>query len=231
MAVADFNWQSTRNDIIERAFRICGALSLGEAMSSEQSDQGVQALNDMVKSWQSKHVYLWTEYSNTLTLSASTASYALDTDPYIIAIEKAFIRVSNVDTPIEVCSYHKYLDVSQKTTEATNPSLIATQWDRDTGLFTAYVWPVPNATGTIFYSGITRLKDWDTATSNGDFQPHWTDALTYGLAANLADEIGLPIREREYLTAKADDLLKEAKKGDKAIEENDCVEGAYSYRG
>lgn len=231
MATTDFDFQSTRTDIISRALRICGALSTGESLSAEMEDQGIQALNDMVKSWQSDHVFLWTEYTKTLSLVASTQAYSLPTDPYIFAIDKAFFRLNSTDYPIEVISYRKFQDISLKSNEAVQPSEVAVTWDRDSGLYKAYFWPVPNDSGTVLYTGLCRLKDWDTSSSTGDFQPHWTEALTYGLASRLSDEMGLPIREREYLRGQADDALTRAKRGDKAIDDDDFVDGAYCYDG
>lgn len=223
MATTDFDFQSTRNSIIQRAFRICGGLTTGETLSAEQITQGNQALNDMVKSWQSDHIFLWSLYPTTMSLSNGTQAYSMPTDPFISAIDKAYMRISNVDTPLDVISWRQFSEISNKQNSG-EPTCVAVTWDRDTGLYKANYWPKPNGTYTVFYHGICRLKDWDTATSNGDFQPHWTNALIYGLAADICDEIGVPITERNYITGKSEEYLKRAKRGDKAITDCDYVE-------
>jgi hypothetical protein len=100
MATTDFDWSSTRNDIMQRAFRIIGVLPLGDSLSGEQQLQAVQALNDMVKAWQTRHVFLWKVQQLTLSLTTGNATYALPTDPSVIGIEKAWLRISNIDTPV-----------------------------------------------------------------------------------------------------------------------------------
>ena len=81
MAVADYDFALTRNEIIEMAHRKVGALSLGQGLSAEQIDSGVKQLDGMVKSWQNEHVFLWTQRIETVDLVGSDPDYALSTDP------------------------------------------------------------------------------------------------------------------------------------------------------
>ena len=233
MATTDFDFQSSRDKIIQRAFRICGDLALGEPLTAEKIDQGNQILNDMVKSWQADHVFLWSEYTTTLTLVAGTETYSLPTDPLIFSIDKAFFRLSGVDFPLEVTSYRKFQDISNKSQSGSQPVTLATFYDRASGLNKVTFWPVPDssaASGSVLYTGICRLKDFDSATSTGDFSPAWTNALVYGVADDLADEKGLKPSERQIISQKAAKYLALAKKGDKTIDDSDFVSGTYSYR-
>lgn len=232
MATTDFDFQSSRDKILQRAFRICGNLALGEPMTAEKLDQGNQILNDMVKSWQAHHVFLWSEYTTTLTLVASTQNYALATDPLVFNIDKAFYRLNSNDTPIEVTSYRKFQDIPNKSETGSQPLVIAMYYDRSTNTNKAAVWPVPNAdaaAGTILYTGLCRLKDFDSATATGDFSPAWTNALVYGVADDLADELGLRPSERQIISGKAAKYFALARRGDKAIDDSDFVCGTYSY--
>lgn len=60
MALSDYDFNTTRNEIIERAYRIIGKLDPGDTLPGDMMVQAVIALNSLVKSWQSKHVFLWT---------------------------------------------------------------------------------------------------------------------------------------------------------------------------
>lgn len=232
MATTDFDFQSSRDKILQRAFRICGDLALGDPMTAEKVEQGSQILNDMVKSWQADHVFLWSEYVGSITLVSGTQTYALSTDPLVFAVDKAFYRLNSSDTPIEVTSYRKFQDITSKSETGSQPVVIAPYYDRTTGTTKVTLWPVPNTTaddGTIVYHGLTRLKDFDNATSTGDFSPAWTNALVYGVADDLADEKGLKLGDKQIISQKAAKYYALAKRGDKAIDDSDFVCGTYSY--
>jgi hypothetical protein len=49
--------------------------------------------------------------------------------------------------------------------------------------------------------------DFDAASNNPEFPIEWGNTLIWGLAAELASEYGLPMREIQYLEAKAANRL------------------------
>jgi hypothetical protein len=226
MAVTDYDFNSTRNEVIERAFRIIGALSLGETLSADQILQGVTALNHVVKSWQSDHIFLWTLKALTISpLVGGTATYALSTDPAVIAVDKAFLRQSNKDLPLEVISWRDYQELPNKT-DSGDPTCVTID---NLPAPTLYTWPVVSSvTGkSLYLLCITKLKDWDLAAGSGDFPVKFVDALTYSLAANLADEYGLPLGERNQLERKAASFYDIAKRGDRDRSDYEFVSGAF----
>lgn len=224
MATTDYDFRQTRNEIIQRAFRLIGALTLGDPLTAEKIDQGITALNQIVKSWQADRIFLWTLKELTQALTATNASYSLNgTDSNIIGIDKAFLRISNTDIPLEILSYRQYSDIPTKT-DAGNPTCIAINYESSP---TLYVYPVPAGSLTMYYLGIIRLKDMDTASGNADFPVRFEQALTYALAKDLADEYGLPLGERGYLRGKADELYTIARKSDRERADNEFVEPAY----
>jgi hypothetical protein len=210
MAATDFDFSQTRLQIVQQAHRIIGALALGESLTTDQGTQGVEALNQIVKGLQAEHIFLWTLKNISQTLSSATASYLLSSDPPVLAVEKAWLRISGNDTPLEVIGWRDYQDIQ---TKAQAPSL--------------YVWPVPTSTLALYYLASTKAKDFDLDASTGDFPVKWLRALTYTLAADLADQYGVPLSERNLLSAKAEDLLTKAKKSDREVSENSFVRGTY----
>jgi hypothetical protein len=221
MAATDYDFQSSRNEIIQRAFRIVGALPLGESLSAEQLSQGITALNDMVKSWQTKNIFLWTRRRQTISLTATTASYSVPTDPPFIAIDSAwFVNGSDLD-PLEVISFRKYEDISNKT-HPGEPVCVA--YDQRS---TVYVWPVPDANGTMNLFTVTTAKDWDTTTATGDFPAKWTEALVFNLAHRLSFEHTLELGEIENIRAMAATTFAEAKKADHGRGQNEFVRSAF----
>lgn len=221
MAATDFDWQSSRNDIIQRAFRIVGGLSLGESLTAEQYLQGTIALNDMAKSWQSEKVFLWTIRELDLDFTGGNASYSTATDPPYIAIDRAYwVNGTNLD-PLLVMSYRDYEDISDKATVGS-PTVIA--YDQRS---TSYIYPVPSADTTIKIFAVTRAKDFDTTTATGDFTPKWSEALIFGLAHRLSFEYPIELGEFDRIKEMADVSFKKAKRTDHGRGERNFVTGAF----
>jgi len=223
MAASDYDFNVTRNEIIERAYRIIGKFSLGDVLSAEMYQQGIIALNSMIKSWQGKHVFLWTIKEFTQTLTVGQASYSLaSTDPAVYAIDRAYLRYDNIDHPCDVASYRQYVDIPDKTSKG-DPTLVALNGQMSP---TLYVWPVPQQTRTLYYTGIVKLKDFDTAAGNSDFPVRYIEAITFGLAHKLSYEYGLPIQQSRELERQFQAEFGEAKSGERERAEYEFCEGA-----
>jgi len=224
MALSDYDFNLTRTEIIERAYRIIGKLSVGETMSAEMDYQAVVALNTMVKAWQNEHVYLWTLREFTQSLSAGTKSYSLaSNDPAIHAIDRAWWRDGTTDHGVAVASWRQYEDLYDKNSTG-DPTIVALD-NRITP--TMYVWPVPTQTRTLHCLGIVKLKDFDTASGNADFPVRWLAALTWGLAAELAPEFGISGRELQEREQKAAIEFRKAKTGERERADYEFICGAF----
>lgn len=221
MAATDYDFQSSRNEIIQRAFRIVGALPLGQSLSAEQHAQGVMALNDMVKSWQTKNVFLWTLRKQTISLTTGNASYTAPVDPPFIAIDSAWMVDGSDEDPVEVLSYRNYQQIPNKT-HPGEPTCVAFDYRS-----TIYVWPVPIANGTLNLFTITKAKDWDTTTATGDFDVKWTEALVFGLAHRLSFEHTLELGEISNIKGMADESFALARKSDHGRGQREFVRSAF----
>lgn len=225
MAASDYDFVQTRTEIIEGALRKVGALGFGENVTGEEGVNAAIALNEMVKEWQTRDVFLWQLVPLTLTFSASTASVALPNDPPVIGIDEAQRLVTgSVYESIEVISWRDYQAIETK----ADPGLpLKITMDNARG-GSAYVYPVPTATATIRVLAITKLKDWDTTVATGDMPEHWSLALKYGLAAILADDYKLPLSERSALAVKAQYYFGRAKGSDRDRADRLVIKGSYT---
>lgn len=228
MAITDFDYLATRNEIIEGAMRIVGALPKGENLTADLLDQGVKALQLLIKSWSNKHLFLWsfnqTSFPTVAAQEAYTISDLTGEDDAIIGLDKAWVVDSNEDLPIEVISYSKYLDIFDKTTNTGRPIAIAFKPTPEPSF---YVWPSPDAAYTIKVLCIFPLQDFDAAAGTGDVPARFQRALKYCLAEDLFDEYPGPMNERVYVQAKAFELFREAKNSDMPVETTNEVEGLF----
>ena len=224
MALSDYDFNSTRNEIIERAFRIIGKHSPGEPLSGEMMTQAVIALNSMVKSWQSRHVFLWTIQDFTQALTANVASYSLAaSDPPIYALDRAYLRIDNIDKVCDVASWRQYWDIPDKSSTG-DPTVVALNLSMTP---TLYVWPVPSQARTLKFSALVKLKDFDTAGGNPDFPVRYLDALTFGLAHALSFEYGIPLAEKRELERQYQAAFQEAKSGERERADFEFCDGAH----
>ena len=71
------NFNVTKSDIIDHAFRLLAVYGEQESVSAEDTAIASRALNMMVKSWQVQGLHLWTETEATGILQADIPSYTI----------------------------------------------------------------------------------------------------------------------------------------------------------
>lgn len=227
MTATDFDYLATRNEIIEGAFRIVGALDIDQPLSAGMLDQGVKVLQLLIKDWANEHLFLWAFDQGSFATVASQEAYDSTLDQAIIGLDKAWVVDSNNDLPIEVISYSEYLDIFDKEINTGRPKAIAY---KPTPSPSFYVWPSPDAIYTIKTLCVFPLEDFDTAGGSGDLPVRFQRALKYGLAEDLFDEYPGPMNERQYIQGKASLLFSKAKRSDMSVETTNEVEGLYVNR-
>lgn len=204
MAASDFDFLQTRNQIIERAFRIVGATSVDDTLTAGQLDQGAVILNTIVQAWQARRTFLWTVKTFNDTLVNGLASYPLPDDPPLQHIYSGSVVIDDVSYPLRQMSFTQYQGITTKE-ETGQPQVFAVDHEN------IYVWPVPDGTYYFAGVGVMKLEDWDLATSTGGFSSEWIRALTYAVAADLASEYGLPSSEKKNLEATAEMAFRTAR--------------------
>lgn len=68
---------TTALDIVTRSLRLIGETDANQSPGSDQINDGLQALNFMVKGWQSQGLHLWTKTEGILFLQAGKTDYKL----------------------------------------------------------------------------------------------------------------------------------------------------------
>lgn len=209
------NFSITRDQLIAGALRIAGAVQQGESPTSTQVIEASEALNMLVKSWQPDGLQLWVTKEYTLTLTASTASYTVNT-PKLLRVIQAYNHntTSNVDIPMRIITRDEYNRLGNKTSTGTPIQLLAIPNRTDT---TIKVFPVPDSTAASTQQIIMVYQkpfdDFDSSTDEPEFPSEWFAALKFALAAQLAPEYGMEINERKELLAEAALYKSEAMSG------------------
>ncbi len=215
MAITDYDFDTTRNEIIQRAFRMVGALADGESLSAEMLANGVIALNDMVDAWQGDRIFLWTLQELSVTLVVATATYAISDDPLVIGVDAAnLVDSSGNESPLKLISKREYHDILDKDMSG-EPCSIMIDHNPTLSLTT---WPVlGSGSYTINVLAITKMTDWDTAAGVGDLPRRWKEALVYNLANRLVDEYPLELSRIRRIEQMAERSYAIARKSDRDI--------------
>jgi hypothetical protein len=147
-----------------------------------------------------------------------------DTDQII----KASIRISGDDYPLEIVDYHRYDNITTKSTEG-EPFSAYIDYGQVNPVMHLYYIPDLLQTYYIVYYKIAKIPSLDTPTSTTILPGNFFNALTYVTASHLADLKKLPLPERAYLTKKAENLMSMARGKEFKIIESNIAYGSYVY--
>lgn len=224
MAKTDYDFQLTRSQIIEGALGICGALAPGETASGNDMAKGILLLNSIVKSWEAKRIFLWQEYTDSFSTSNGTSSYSSDpADESMLYLDRIQIRENSTDVDLEVLGFEIFQEITRKA-KTGKPTTAAVNYLATPVI---HLWPVPDATYTIIYNAVRKLKDFESASGMGDFSERWGEALTFALAYRWSFDFGLPTSERRDLKKQAEQEFQEAASSDREREDLTVSVGAF----
>jgi len=185
------------NDQINRALRLLGVLAEGETPSAAVSQDALMALNQMIDSWNTERlavfstqdqVYLWP--TSTVKRTLGPTGDFVGNRPILLDDATYFRDPStNVSFGIKIINQQQYDGIAVKTVTSTYPQVI---WVNMTYPdIEMYIYPVP-----------TRLLEWhfvsvEELTKPADlstqilFPPGYLRAFTYNLACEIAPEFGV----------------------------------------
>lgn len=191
---ATSTFEESRDQIIAEALEICGAIGIGDARTANNSknfDSAAISLNRFVKSLEARGYRLWRYVTRTTTTTQGTATITLGTDVINIDEPAAYIRAGGTArTQIMLMSADDYARLGDQTTQGMTRQIYVARTLTTT---TAYLWPVPDATGdTIEYRVQVKGKDFVTGADTPDFFSRWTSALLYGLVVEICPKYGQP---------------------------------------
>lgn len=224
MAASDYDFARDRTSICEKALRLVGAVNFGDPISGEEMVNAVDTLNEMVKEWQTKDVYLWQLQVLSYLVDALVREATPVTDTPVIQIDAARLVNGTTEEELEVISWREYDNIPNKD-ETGLPSRIALSSNSGSGVVAVH--PVPVGPASILVRAVVPLKDFDTTTSKGDAPAHWNSALVYGLASRLADDYKLQLAERNHLINQAQYYFNRARGSDRNKGERRVFRGAY----
>lgn len=188
---------ATAGDQINRALRLLGVLAEGETSSAAVSQDALTAMNQMIDSWNTEKLSIFSTQNQVYTWPASTISRTLGPsgdfvgNRPILVDDATYFRdpLTNVSYGIKIINQQQYDGIAVKTVTSTYPQVL---WINMTyPNIEMYVYPVPIRALEWHFVSVEELTQPANLATDLAFPPGYLRAFTYNLACEIAPEFGV----------------------------------------
>jgi len=202
---------TSAGDQINGAMRLIGMLAEGETPSAAASQDALSAMNQMIDSWNTERLSVFSTQDQIFTWPASTQSRTLGPtgnfvgNRPILLDDSTYFRdaATNVSYGIKMINQQQYNGIAVKTVTSTYPQVL---WINMTYPdIEMYVYPVPLRPLEWHFVSIEELTQPAVLATTLSFPPGYLRAFKYNLACEFAPEFGVepsPQVQRIAMTSK-----------------------------
>ena len=187
----------TAGDQINRALRLLGVLAEGETSSAEVSQDSLTALDQMIDSWNTERLSVFSTQDQTFTWLAGQINRTLGPTGNFVGNRPVLLDDAtyyrdpgtNVSYGIKFINQQQYNGIAVKTVTSTYPQVIfvnMTYPDVD-----MYIYPRPTRDLEWHFISVQQLTTPATLATNILFPPGYLRAFVYNLAMEIAPEFGV----------------------------------------
>ena len=188
---------ATAGDIINGSLRLLGVLAEGEVPSAETSQDALNAMNQMIESWNTERLAVFSTQDQVFTWPASTISRTLGPSgnfvgnrPILLDDATYYIDASTgVSYGIKMINQQQYDGIAVKTVTSTYPQVIFTNMSYPN--IEMFVYPVPTRALQWHFISVEELTQPATLATVLTFPPGYLRAFRYNLATEMAPEFGI----------------------------------------
>lgn len=179
---------TTALEIIDRAYSLLGYKAAGEALSADDANYALDALNSMLDSWNTQSLFLVADVAVVGIVTGITADVgpglAFDTPRPPRMQDGAFARLDGVDYPITWIDRATYNGIAQKTVQSSFPQYAFYDADLPTASISFY--PVPAGPVEVHVMVQQQLAAFIDLATDYTLAPGYRKAIEYSLAEELA---------------------------------------------
>lgn len=188
---------STAGDQINAALRLIGQLAEGETPSPATSQDSLAALNQMLDSWSTERLAVYSTQDQVFTWPANTASRTLGPSGNFVGNrpiqldDATYFRDAStgVSYGIKFINQQQYNGIAVKTVTSTYPQVMWINQDNPDIEMTIY--PVPTRALEWHFVSVQELTQVATLNTTLAFPPGYKRAFKYNLACEIANEFGV----------------------------------------
>jgi len=179
--------------IVTTAMRKINALAVGEAPSAAELQDGIQALNDVLETWNIENLSVYGSLPTTYATVAGKNTYTMgpggDWDGIRpTAIHAAYCSVNSVDFPVAEWTLQEWMNQPIKTIQQQITERFV--FVNDAPLAKVILWPTPLYATTFTANYNQQLAAVTSGTDVLTLAPGYTRALQYAVAVELQAEYG-----------------------------------------
>ncbi len=202
---------ATAGDIINGSLRLLGVLAEGEVPSAETSQDALNAMNQMIDSWNTERLSVFSTQDQVFTWPAGQLSRTLGPSGDFVGNRPVLLDDSTyfkdpgtgVSYGIKFINQQQYNGIAVKTVTSTYPQVIFV--NNTFPDIEMYVYPRPLKPLHFHMISVSQLTQPANLATNLTFPPGYLRAFRYGLACEMAPEFGVnpsPQVQRIAMTSK-----------------------------
>jgi len=187
---------TTAGDLINGSLRLLGVLAEGETPSSETSQDALAAMNQMIQSWNTERLAVFSTQDQDVTWPSNQRSRTFGPTGDIVANRPVSIDDSTyfrdpangISFGLKLINQQQYNGIAVKTVTSTYPQVL---WVNMTYPdIEMYVYPVPTKVLEFHVVSIEELTQPANLATDLAFPPGYLRCFRYNLACELAPEFG-----------------------------------------
>ena len=188
---------TSAGDQINGALRLIGQLAEGETPSAATSNDALTALNQMLDSWSSERLSVFSTQDQQFTWPANTINRTIGPtgnfvgNRPVLLDDATYFRdpANGISFGIKIINQQQYDGIAVKTVTSTYPQVIWTNMDMPN--MSMYIYPVPTKALEWHFISVTELVEPATLATTLVVPPGYLRAFRFNLAAEIAAEFGV----------------------------------------
>jgi len=188
---------ASAGDIINGSLRLLGVLAEGETPSAEMSQDALTAMNQMIDSWNTERLSVFSTQDQVFDWPAGQISRTLGPSGDFVGNRPIMLDDSTyykdagtgVSYGIKQINQQQYDGIAVKTVTSTYPQVIWLNMNYPN--IEMYVYPVPTRTLQWHFVSVDELNQPATLATQLTFPPGYLRAFRYNLACEIAPEFGV----------------------------------------
>jgi hypothetical protein len=206
---------TTAGDQINGALRLIGMLAESEVPSAATSQDALSALNQMIDSWNTERLSVFSTQDQMFTWPASTISRTLGPsgdfvgNRPILLDDSTYFRdpTNGVSFGIKIINQQQYDGIAVKTVTSTYPQVLWINMSYPD--IEMYIYPVATKALEWHFISVEELTQPATLATSLTFPPGYLRAFRFNLACELAAEFGVePSRQVQRIAMSSKRNLK-----------------------
>lgn len=182
----------TIGDLIRGALRKVEAVSAGEEPTADEYQDGLDVVNNMLRSWSTEQWGIHAVARESFTLTAAQAEYTYGSGGDFdssrpMRILGCYVNDNNNDSIVAESTFANYARINNKS-QAGVPELFLHNAEYATAKIV--LWPVPDSTYSISFQSAKPLAEFTNKSDSLNLPPEYREAIEYSLAVRIAAEYG-----------------------------------------